>query len=128
MRFVLLLALVGCAHEAPRAASVVEVREELTVPAAPQRLTHVVTLGRDAYLPGQQPAPSAAAQPPVVIQNVITVQPPAWGYYGGYGYGYPTRVYSAPSYRSTPVNPVTGTPPVAGDWPAPPSPGTPAMR
>ncbi len=70
------------------------------------------------------------ASAPVVIQNNITVnQTPSYGY--GYGYSYGGYRYSAPTYsvpRSVPVNPVTGTPPVAGDWPAPPSYGPRPMR
>lgn len=121
--------LVGCGHAAAEPAQApapqVFVHVQNDVAPGPQRLDHVVTLGHDAYLPGARPVAPAGAQPGVVVNNVIVNQAPTWGYgygYGAIGYGYR---YSTPTYRSAPVNAVTGTPPVAGDWPKPPSYGPP---
>lgn len=114
----------GCGHAVPAPAQAlvpqVFVQTTSDAPPGPQRLDHVVTLGHDAYLPGPRPNVPSAGQPGVTVQQNVIVNPaPAYGY----GYG-----YSAPIYRTVPVNPVTGTPPVAGDWPKPPSYGPRPMR
>jgi len=102
-----------------------------------RRLDHVVTLGLDTSLPGpraaapQRDAPSAAPEAPLYVVP--------YAGYGGYGYGYGSGRYVYGSYgaaldrrystgtRGVPVNPVTGTPPVAGDWRPPQSYGPRAM-
>lgn len=94
-----------------------------------RRLEHSVTLGHDAFLPGSRSAPPIeSALPSVQIQSPITVVPPraAWGGYGyGYGYGYGSTLPARP--QVTPSS-ASATPPVAGDWPAPPDSGPRPMR
>lgn len=129
----------GCAAELPAHEPVAtppstapaSVANEVRLPrehqAPRRRLDRVVTLGQDAHLPGRAPAPTAAAPSTVLVQPVVVPQPafpPGWSGSGWYGPVYTTP----PSRPSSPVNPVTGTPPVGGDWPAPPDHGPPAMR
>jgi hypothetical protein len=136
---VVFLVLLGCGQaavepaQAPAPQVFVQEHNDETS-AAPRRLDHVVTLGQDAFLPGGR-AVAPTQQAAVMIQNNITVnQTPnygygyGYGYYGGYSYGGGRYGYSAPTFHNTPVNPVTGTPPVAGDWPRPPSYGPRPMR
>lgn len=134
------LALVACADRAPPANTPVAPVSGLAAAAFPEprperdgfvprrRLEHTVTLGHDAYLPGERAAAPITSPAAVSIQNVITVNPPAaaWGGYGyGYGYGYGAQ---APIRTTTPVNPATGTPPVGGNWPTIPDTGPRPMR
>lgn len=135
------LALAGCAQrtaEPPSAAPPSGLAAAVFPDPRPERdgfvprrrLEHTVTLGQDAFLPGAPPRgtpPQSSA--PLTIQNNVYVTPPPTNYGYGYGYGgYGLPVYSTGSSRSAPVNPVTGTPPVAGDWPAAPSYGPRPMR
>lgn len=129
----------GCAADlpaqdpvaSPPARAPVSVAEQAHPPREHQtprrRLDRVVTLGQDTHLPGRAPTPTAAPPSTVLVQPVVVQQPALPG--GWYGSGWYGPVYTTPFARPPlPVNPVTGTPPVGGDWPAPPSHGPPAMR
>lgn len=96
-------------------------------------LTESRTLGSTAWTPDGPRAPSPAS--PGAVESSAGAaswsRGPTYGYWGygyGLGYGYAARgtnVGATP--RTAPVS-AAQTPPVAGDWPSPPSYGPRPMR
>jgi hypothetical protein len=134
--------------EAP--SSEVTVAEATDAASRPRtRLSKTVTLGQtEAYAPAPPP-PSygAGGGPGVVVNNNVTVVTPPPVYYGGFGgygyggYGYGYGGYGAyggaggrgarfggAGYGGGHHGGGSRTPPVAGDWPAPPSYGPRTMK